>query len=333
MIYFITFVLLAAALLPTATGQVGQPQLVQPGAARSAQDLPPVDTFHQSYTLGVGDQIQIRVVDVEEITPGNYAIDNDGMVTLGLVNKVKAADMTVSEFEQDLTRRLSEFVRNPRVTISIVQFRNEPVFLMGAFRSPGIYPLLGRRTLIQMITTNGGLATNASHRVRLTRRLEFGRIPLDKAVENPKTKTSSVEIALGGFRDNVDPADDILLKPFDVVSAERAEMIYVSGEVTRVGAIEMGERKLISVSQAIAMSGGLGQDAAPTKARVLRPILDTSRRAEIPLNISDIMSGKVNDFPLLPNDILYVPHSSGRAVWRGMAIGLPVASVLVLLLR
>ena len=322
-----------AALVQVAAAQ--QPPAVKAGqteGSRPAQDVAASD-LRQTYKLGPGDQVQIRVADVDEIAPGNYTIDNDGMVSLGLVNKVKASEMTVTEFEADLVKRLKEFVRNPRVAVSIVQFRSEPVFLTGAFRTPGIYPLQGRRTLIQMITLNGGLAPNASHRVRVTRRPEFGRIPIEKAFENPKTKTSNVEIVLGGFRDSIDMSEDIVLQPYDVISAERAEMVYVSGEVNRVGGIEMGERAFISISQAIAMSGGLSRDAAPAKARVLRPILNTARRADVPLNIKDIMNGKANDFPLLPNDILYVPNSSGRAVVRGLLIGVPLATGLVFLFR
>jgi hypothetical protein len=45
----------------------------------------------------------------------------------------------------------------------------------------------------------------------------------------------------------------------------------------------------------------------------LRPIESTTRRAEIDLDVNEIYAGKANDFPLLPNDVLYVPRSYKRA--------------------
>jgi polysaccharide biosynthesis/export protein len=87
-------------------------------------------------------------------------------------------------------------------------------------------------------------------------------------------------------------------------------MIYIGGEVNRVGAIELGERDSLSVIQAISMSGGLSRDADLEKAHVLRPVLNSSKRAEIPVNLKLILAGKTNDYPLLPNDMLYVPRSN-----------------------
>ena len=55
------------------------------------------------------------------------------------------------------------------------------------------------------------------------------------------------------------------------------------------------------------------QAANRGKVRVLRPILGTSRRAEIDIDLNRVYAGKDNDFPLLPNDVLYVPRDSVRA--------------------
>jgi len=49
--------------------------------------------------------------------------------------------------------------------------------------------------------------------------------------------------------------------------------------------------------------------------RILRPIANTNRRAEIDIDVKRIFEGKDNDFPLLPNDLLYVPRSNSRAIW------------------
>lgn len=290
------------------------PQQPAPPAAPAGVDLRP------NYLLGPNDQIMIRVPDVEEINEKPFRIDNEGQLNLPLVGRIRAAGLSVRELEAALTTRLREFVREPQVIITVVQFRAEPVFFVGAFRAPGIYPLQGRRTLVEMLTSIGGLQPNASRRIKVTRRLESGSIPLPNAVSDQEKKISTVEISMGSLRENVNPAEDIILQPFDVVSVERAELVYINGEVSRVGGIELGERDSISLTQALTMAGGFTRDSDRGKIRILRPVADTARRAEIEIDANSVFAGKENDFPLMPNDVLYVPRSRSRAIWT--AVGL-----------
>jgi hypothetical protein len=103
-----------------------------------------------------------------------------------------------------------------------------------------------------------------------------------------------------------------------------------------VGGLELGERDSISILQALTQSGGFGRDANRSKVRVLRPIENTTRRAEIDINVKRVLEGKENDFPLLPNDLLYVPRSYSRAFWTAfgqIAITTLPITVLSLVLR
>jgi polysaccharide export outer membrane protein len=281
----------------------------------SPQALPP-DTIRPNYTLGPNDQILVRAPEAEEINEKPFRIDADGNINLPLVGRVHAAGMTQQELENDLVKRLREYIREPQVIVTVVQFRSEPVFFVGAFRSPGIYPLQGRRTLVEMLTAVGGLQPNAARQVKLTRRAEYGAIPLPGAVEDPEKKVSTVEISMGSLRENVNPAEDILLQPYDVISVGRAELVYVNGEVGKIGGIELGERDSISIAQVLTMAGGFTKDAQRGKVRILRPILNTNRRASIEVDVKRVFEGKDLDVPLLPNDILYVPRSYNRLLWQ-----------------
>jgi len=310
---------------PAAQPPQGQaPQAIQPAL--------PSDNIRPNYVLGANDQILVRAPEAEEINEKPFRIDADGNVNMPLVGRVHAAGMTVQELEADLIRRLREYIREPQVIVSVVQFRSEPVFFVGAFRSPGIYPLQGRRTLVEMLTAVGGLQPNAARHVKVTRRAEYGAIPLPNAVEDSEKKISTVEISMGSLRENVNPAEDILLQPYDVISVERAEMIYVNGEVGRVGAFELGERDSISVGQVLTMAGGFTRDAKRTKVRILRPILNTNRRAEIEVDVQRVFEGKDLDVPLLPNDILYVPRSYTRLFWQtASSVALPLIPYIIFL--
>lgn len=264
------------------------------------------------YTLGANDQILIRAPQAEELDQKPFRIDAEGFVTLPVIGRIRAAGVTVEALEAELTKRLAEFVRNPQVAISLVQFRSDPVFFVGAFRNPGIYPLQGNRTLVEMLTGVGGLLPNANRRIRVSRRSEYGRIDLPGVVDNPERKISFLEISLESLTQDINPAADIVLQPYDIISVDRAERIYVSGAVLRAGAIELAERDAVSVSQALSEAGGLAPTASQ-KIRVLRPVLGTSRRAEIVLDLKRIEKGEDVDFPLQPNDLVMVPRAGGRA--------------------
>jgi polysaccharide export outer membrane protein len=292
-----------------------QPQTpVQAGNAPNQGQLQGLGAIRPDYVLGANDQIVIRTPQVEEINDRPFRVDSDGFVTLPILGKVRVRGLTVQSLEADLVTKLREYVRDPQVTITVVQYRSEPIFVVGAFRSPGIYPLVGNHTLVELISSIGGLQPNASRRIKVTRKAEYGTIPLPNAVESKDKRASSVEISLERLTQSINPAEDIVLQAYDVISAEQAEKVYVNGEVTKVTGLEMNGRDNISVIQALTEAGGLTQYAVRDKIYVLRPVLGTSRRAEIAIDLKRVMEGKDIDFPLLPNDVLYVPRSGKRSV-------------------
>jgi polysaccharide export outer membrane protein len=324
-------ILPALAQTPTAQQPQGQQQTPpETGQTPTApRELPP-DVIRPNYTLGPSDQILIRCPQVEEINEKPFRIDSEGYINLPLVGRIRAGGMTQTELETELIRRLKEYVREPQVIISITAFRNEPVFFQGAFVRPGIYPLQGRRTLVEMLIAIGGIQPNASRHITVTRRAEYGAIPLPNAIVDPEKKISTVEISLGSLRENVNPAEDIVLQPYDIISVQRAELVYMTGEVNKVGGIALEERDSISFLQALAQSGGFTREAKKDEVRILRPVLNTNRRAVIALNANRIFEGKDLDFPLLPNDVLYVPHSYKVSVLRIVGqIVLPIIPYLI----
>jgi polysaccharide export outer membrane protein len=310
---FVLIAILIALDFRLEAQQPNTPAPAQPLAASPNQLVPSaMEQVRANYTLGPNDQILIRAVQVDEIGQRPYRIDGEGNIDLPLIGTVKAGGLSVDQLERELGKRLVTYVRNPQVSVTVVQYRSEPVFFIGAFRVPGIYSLQGSRTLVEMLSSIGGLQPNASRRITITRRLEYGGLTLPNAVVDKATNTSTVEIGMGSLRDNVNPAEDIVLQPYDEIYVSREEMVFVSGEVGKVGGVPLEEREFISVTQALSISGGLTHEADAEKARVLRPILNTSKRAEIPVNLKLVLAGRADDYPLLPNDVLYIPRKRSR---------------------
>jgi len=330
---------IALAAVPVIAQQQGAAGPEQTPGAQPAQAAPappaqqlPQDTIRPNYVLGPNDQILVRAPEAEEIDQKPFRIDADGNINLPLVGRIHAAGMTLQELEADLVRRLREYIREPQVFVTPIQFRSSPVYFVGLFAKPGIYPLQGQRTLTEMLSTVGGLQPNASRHITITRHEEYGPIPLPNAVVDPEKKISTVDISLGTLRENINPAENLLLQPYDVISVGRSELVYMSGEINKVGGIELGERDSISILQALSQSGGLSRDAKGDKVRILRPIEGTNRRYKIEIDAKALFDGKGLDVPLLPNDIVYIPHSYSRQFWQTFqSIALPMLPYIIFL--
>lgn len=313
-------VAVCSALIAASTLALAQPP--QAGGQNAAPNpAQAVNLVRPDYELGPNDQIVISLPELEEINQRPFRVDADGFINLPLIGRIRAAGLLVRGLEAEITMRARDFARDPHVTIQLVQFRSEVVTVLGAFRVPGIYPLQGGRTLVELLATVGGMQPTASRRIKVTRRSEFGPIPLPSAIEDPVRKVSTVEISLESLTRDINPAEDLVLKAYDIVSAETAQPIYLAGEVTRATPIPLGEQQSVSVLQALSQAG-LTKDAKRGKVTVLRPILGTSLRAVIQVDYNRIVKGEDNDFPLLPNDVLYVPRASVRAVLAPIGTGI-----------
>lgn len=295
---------------------------------------PDLDLLRPNYVLHPGDQIMLRAFEMPDISERPFRIDGDGFINLPELGKVKAGGITVENLEATLLEMLKKYVRQPQVTVTVVQFSSEPVFFVGAFKAPGIYPLQGRRTLVEMMSAIGGLQPGAARRIKVTRRKEYGDIPLPNAVPAPDGSGASVEINMASLRDNLNPAEDIVLDPFDVISVERAELVYVTGEVAHTGGFDLLDRDSMSVIQALTLAGGIGPEANQKTAWILRPVSNTSQRAQIVINLQRILKGQDLDRPLLANDVLYIPKASAvkRNLGRTLMILVPVAAALTSIL-
>jgi polysaccharide export outer membrane protein len=312
--------------------------VISVSAQVQVQVQPPVPVaIRPDYVLGPNDQILIRS-NVDELNERPFRVDSEGIITFPLVNRVPVTGLTVQALEVELTNRLREFYQAPQVGIMITGFRDEPVSFFGAFAKPGVYPLSGGRRLRDMLAVAGGFLPNASRRLRVTRRLESGKIPLSSATEDPNGGTSTVEINIDTLLRELDTDQDLELVAYDRITVEQSQPVYVNGEVIRASPIELVGRDSISVMQALTQAGGLSAVAKRSKIRVLRPIEGTARLAQIDIDIDRIIAGKDNDFPLYPNDILYIPRVSSftaalPTAGTGLLASIPYIIISSLLLR
>jgi polysaccharide export outer membrane protein len=110
-----------------------------------------------AYKVGPQDVIEISVFKVPELSK-RVQVASAGTVNLPLVGEVPASGKTARELERDLTAQLGDkYLRNPQVTVYVREYNSQRVTIEGAIKSPGVYPLKGRTTLLQLVATAGSL--------------------------------------------------------------------------------------------------------------------------------------------------------------------------------
>jgi polysaccharide export outer membrane protein len=151
---------------------------------------------------------------------------------------------------------MDELVNDPHVTVSIVEFRTQPVSILGAVKQPGVHQLQGEKNLFEVLSTAGGLREDAGYSVRITRRLEWGKLPLPDAVNDPSGEYSTASVSVKAIMEGRNPQLNITIKPQDVISVPKGEMVYVIGSVKKSGGFVLGEKENVSVLQALSMAEG-----------------------------------------------------------------------------
>lgn len=109
---------------PTSTFE----ELGQEGNTRGFGRLYPQDPNENALTLGVGDTVAVAVADTPELS-GTHIIRLDGMITLPLLNEIEAAGLTAEQLRKKIELRLSGFMREPAVTVSIGQVQSKAFFI------------------------------------------------------------------------------------------------------------------------------------------------------------------------------------------------------------
>jgi polysaccharide biosynthesis/export protein len=268
------------------------------------------DTSH--YVLGPDDQIKVWALGVDEITDKPVRIDTSGSIDLPTLGRVQAGGLTLDQLKEELVARFSKDILNPEVSVQIVEYGSQPVSVMGAVNRPGIHQVNGRKTLMEVLSLAEGLRQDAGPRITVSRKIEYGPIPLPTASTDATGQFSVATVLVKDLLAGVNPAENILIAPHDVVTVPIAEAVFVMGDVHKPGEVPLKENASISVLQALASAEGLGPTPAPQNARIMRVIPGSTERKEILVDLQKIQNGKAEDIAMRPNDILVVPPSGPK---------------------
>ena len=250
-----------------------------------AQPASPTAVAAAQYRLALGDNIRITVFQSPDLSL-ETRITEAGVISYPLLGSVNLAGLTVAEAEQRIANglRTGNFVKQPQVSISVVQARGNQVSVLGQVGRPGRYPLeTGEVRMTDLLATAGGVSAGGSDIIVVVG-TRSGQ-PYRSEIDLPSVFAANRR------------GSDVLLLNGDVIWVERAPTIYMYGEVQRPGALRL-ERNM-TVMQALATAGGLTQRGTARGLRVSRKDANGVVREMEPTMVDT----------LRPDDVVFVRES------------------------
>lgn len=125
-------------------------------------------------TLGIDDVFEMRVYGENELT-GTYRISADGSVSLPLAGRVPIAGMAPAEAATTIEKRLSQYLRQPYVSIFVKEYNSKKIYVFGEVRTPGTFAFQPGMSIVQAITLAGGFDKMADTGGTLVNRVRDGQ--------------------------------------------------------------------------------------------------------------------------------------------------------------
>lgn len=236
-------------------------------------------------SLGSGDNIRITVFQNPDLTT-ETRVSERGTIVFPLLGEVALSGYDPSAAGARIAERLKQgnFMKNPQVTVAVLQVRSRQVSVLGHVARPGRYPLddtSSRLTDILALAGGIGPAGDDSVTVMVTRGGKLTKLDIDVVrMYRSGDLSSNIEVQNG-----------------DTIFVQRAPLFYIYGEVQRAGAYRLEPN--MSVMHALSLGGGLTSRGSDRGLKIHRRQPDGTV-GRLDANLTD---------PLQPDDVIYVRES------------------------
>ena len=259
-------------------------------------DPPPVD-----YQVGPGDVLFVVVQAQPDLGSSALSAANDvrgnridgkGRIHLPLIGEVEIGGMSISEVKARLASAYSAYIKNPWIVVEVSEFKSQPLYLMGQFRTAGTFYMDRPLTLMQGLSAGGGLLDTAN--LRSARLIRAKRtLPVD----------------LLALLDGGDPEQNVWLKSGDTIYVpdDKNQNVFVFGAVDKPGPVVM-PRGYLTLGQALASSQFDDIRGHSGFIRIVRSHSPT-RGELLVVDFDAVINGESLPFQLMKGDIIYVPRS------------------------
>ena len=252
--------------------------------------------YNYQYILGPADTISINLTDTDDLD-GSYLIDQDGMIDLPFIGKLKIDNLNLNDAQNILTEVIKNYYKNPDLQINIEEFNSSKVYILGAVRNQITIKLDQKPIRVIEAAIQANFNPSSSEKSFGTK----GFLRRDNEV---------YKINLTNAYKSKDDKENFYLKKNDVIFIDRnSDAIHVFGEITKPGIyypnLDYSLTELISTS-------GLNQlTANAKKVYVIREKFESFLEVDVfQLDIRNpvsLIAGR--KFQLQPKDIIFIPPS------------------------
>ena len=237
------------------------------------------------YTVGDGDVLDINVYENQDLST-TVRVSADNTIRVPLIGEVNVENLTVSQVSAKIEKLLADgYLVNPQVDVFIKEYRSKKAIILGQIKTPGLYELRGKTTLLEFISTAGGLTPDAGSTATIKRKIaetnEADKIVIDLDLLVKKGDTSL----------------NLPIRDGDSVYISKADIYYVSGEVNKPGSYKIEAD--LTIIKGITTAGGFSKIAAKNKVRVIRIVAGQKQ----------VLENVKMDMPVFPDDVIIVPES------------------------
>lgn len=286
--------------------------------------IPPLSTYSQTPVSSPTPQSDIAEADlihfgdlIDVDFAGTAEYDWRGTLTSGgLLDGLNEFSTFIglcrsgSDIASDIASVYSKFLREPKVTVRIIDRSNRAVArLEGAIKTPTRFRILRPVHIRELVVAAGGLTDYASGGITILRPadLNCSVLPVRDSKGPSGNGLQTINISISDLLSGKESADPVILSG-DIVTVEKAFPIYVIGAVNNPRAIYT--RSGMTLTRAIASAGGIVKGAEGDKIAIFRR--DNADTTVIHADMEKIRKGEIVDVDLKPFDIIDVAFK-GRA--------------------
>jgi polysaccharide export outer membrane protein len=203
------------------------------------------------YIIKPGDTLSITVLGEADLTK-RFQVDAEGNITMPLVKQVHVADMTAKQATDEIATQLKRLMKNPQVSIDLVEPAKIQVTVSGEVRNPGILPLISGARLADAVAAAGGYTPLA----------DLTKIAVSRSsVGQPTSCVDLSKFLLGG-----DTSANPAMNNGDTIFVPGKESIPI-GTVTILGAVRQTGLQPIkqgmTLREVVTLAGGPTEFADP----------------------------------------------------------------------
>ncbi len=257
-------------------------------------------TSLSEYRIGAGDVLSISVPGLVERsngddrsdTLGGFRVYTSGKILLPLVGGIEVAGLTVEDIHVRLVEAFSAYIKQPVISVEILEFKSQPLYLLGKFNSPGLYYLDRPTSLMHGIALGAGLHDSANMRgARLIRSDKVQPVDIYQLLYNNDLKQNV----------QLHPGDAIY------VPGNEEQQVFVFGQVKDPGSVDMANGRL-NLLQALSTAGLDGKPYDHEHVRIIRSLSPTRGQLMV-IDLGQVVNGRALPLALMDGDIIYVPKT------------------------